>query len=278
MTLRLRSALFTPATRPERFGKAVDVGADLLIIDLEDAVAPSDKASARAAALCALSGPMTGIARAVRINALGTREGLTDLLALMQSDARPQIVVLPKTESATHLHLLDRLLCEGGSESRLIALIESARGLQAMSEIAAATPRLAALMLGAADLAADLGCGPQAPNLTWARATMIEACSLAGIAAIDSPYFELRNEQGLRQAAQQAAAMGFAGMAAIHPSQVAPIHEMFTPSAEAVAEARAVLSENERGVGEVRGRMVDQAIARQARRILAAAYEPIPSD
>jgi len=274
MTLRLRSALFTPGTRPERFGMAANVGADLLIIDLEDAVAPRDKATARDAALTALSGAGTKpfIARALRINGLDTRAGLSDLLALVQSQARPEIIVLPKTESATHLYVLDRVLRESASDARLIAIIESARALEALRDIVSATSRLEALMLGAADLAADLGCKPQAANLTHARVAIIEACALGGgIAAIDSPYFELHNEAGLRNAAQQAGDMGFAGMAAIHPSQVGPIHAAFTPSPEAVANARAVLSVNEQGVGQIKGQMVDEAVARNARRILAAA-------
>jgi (S)-citramalyl-CoA lyase len=155
----------------------------------------------------------------------------------------------------------------------LIALVETAKGLQALPEIATSTPRLAALMLGAADLAAELGCGSQAPNLLTARAALVGACALVGIAALDSPYFDLRNEAGLRQIAREAADMGFAGKAAVHPAQIAPIREVFTPSADAVAHARAVLAENEHGVGEVDGQMVDEAIARQARRVLTAAGE-----
>jgi (S)-citramalyl-CoA lyase len=271
MNLRLRSALFTPATRPERFVKADEVGADLLIIDLEDSVAPRDKATARAAALAELARPAEApILRGVRINALHTRNGLGDLLALLQSQARPDVVAVPKVEAAAQLHLLDDLLRETGFESRLIALVESAKGLQALPEIATATPRLAALMLGAADLAADLGCGAQAPNLLAARAALVSACALADIAALDSPYFDLHNDLGLRQDTRQAADMGFTGKAAIHPAQIAPIREAFTPAPEAVAHARAVLAENERGAGQVDGQMVDEAVARQARRVLAS--------
>jgi (S)-citramalyl-CoA lyase len=274
MNLRLRSALFTPATRPERFAKADEVGADLLIIDLEDSVAPRDKATARATAMGALARPAEApILRGVRINALRTRNGLGDLLALLQSQARPDVVVLPKVEAAAQLHLLDDLLREARFESRLIALVESARGLQALTKIAHATPRLAALMLGAADLAADLGCGQQAPNLRAARAALVSACASADIAALDSPYFDLHNDLGLRQDTRQAADMGFTGKAAIHPSQIAAIRETFTPTREAVAHARAVLAENERGVGQVDGQMVDEAVARQARRVLTASTD-----
>jgi len=273
MIIRLRSALFTPGTHTERFSKAGEIGADALIIDLEDAVAPADKVGARRNALRALASPATSMVRILRINGLDTRQGLEDILALLDSGTHPDYVLLPKTESSTHLFLLDRLLGQAGSSVKLIGLIESARGVRNLSEIATSTPRLEALMLGAADLAADYGCGPEAPNLTAARAQLVQACVIAGIAAIDSPYFDLEDSTGMLAAAMQAADMGFAGKAAVHPSQVKAINDAFTPTAEAVAHARAVLAENRAGVGKVDGQMVDEAVARKARRVLAAIGE-----
>jgi (S)-citramalyl-CoA lyase len=164
---------------------------------------------------------------------------------------------------------VDRLLSEKGLSTKLIGLIESAVGLKAVSDIAHATPRLAALMFGAADLAADLGCGPFAANLTFARVSLVSACATAAIAAIDSPFFDIRDLAGLERAALQAADMGFAGKAAIHPSQVAAINLAFTPTSDEIDEARAILIENQRGVGQVNGVMVDEAVARNARRVLA---------
>jgi (S)-citramalyl-CoA lyase len=156
--IRTRSWLFTPATRPERFVKASQVGADVAILDLEDAVAPGDKVRARNTALDYLAGnPSDGTLHALRINGLDTRTGISDLDALLGSQAAPDFLVLPKTETAGHLEILDRLLTAAGKATRLIGLIESARGLAAVEAIATATPRLAGLMLGAADMAADLG-------------------------------------------------------------------------------------------------------------------------
>jgi (S)-citramalyl-CoA lyase len=157
---RVRSWLFTPATRPDRFDKAAASGADVSIIDLEDSVAPADKAEARRAALAHLEQPAAdSCGRALRINGLDRRFGLADLQALLESSACPDYLVLPKTESAAHLQILDRLLAEAGKATRLVALIESARGLATCEAIAAATPRLHALLFGAADLSADLGAG-----------------------------------------------------------------------------------------------------------------------
>ena len=275
----LRSWLFTPATRPDRFDKAAASGADVSIIDLEDSVAPADKAEARRTALAHLAQPAPGsCGRALRINALDRLVGLADLQALLESSACPDYLVLPKTESPAHLQILDRLLAEAGKATRLVAMIESAPGLAASEAIAASTPRLKALFFGAADMSADLGAATAWAPLAYARSRLIAACALAGVLAIDSPFFDVKNHDGLTQETTQAVALGFAGKAAIHPAQIGPINAALTPSPEAVARARAILAENAKGVGVVQGQMVDEAVARKARRILAAAGESIPGN
>jgi len=267
---RARSWLFTPATRADRFAKASEAGADVAILDLEDAVAPKDKDRARAAALDYLEGnPADRALHALRINGLDTRAGISDLHALLGSKAAPDFLVLPKTETPGHLQILDRLLA--GKATRLIGLVESARGLAAVEAIASATPRLAGLMLGAADMAADLGAATAWEPLAFARGRLVAACALAGVVPIDAPFFDLRDEAGLKQEVADALALGFAAKAAIHPAQVGSINAALTPSAEAVEKARAILAENAKGVGTVDGQMIDEAIARKARRTLAAA-------
>jgi (S)-citramalyl-CoA lyase len=274
---RVRSWLFTPATRPDRFDKAAASGADVSIIDLEDSVAPGDKAEARRAAITHLSQPAAGSCmRALRMNGLDRRFGLADLQALLESSVCPDYLVLPKTESAAHLQILDRLLAEAGKATRLVALIESVQGLAAAEAIATSTPRLEALLFGAADMSADLGAGTAWAPLAYARSRLVAACALAGVLAIDSPFFDVKDHEGLTQETTQAVALGFVGKAAIHPSQIAPINAALTPSPDAIARAREILAENAKGVGVVRGQMVDEAIARKARRILAAAGETIP--
>jgi (S)-citramalyl-CoA lyase len=179
--------------------------------------------------------------------------------------------VLPKTETPGHLQILDRLLTAAGKHTRLIGLIESARGLAMVEAIAAATPRLAGLMLGAADMAADLGSATAWAPLAFARGRLIAACALAGVTPIDAPFFDLHDEAGLKQEVAAAVALGFAAKAAIHPAQIVAINAALTPSAEAVDKARAILAENAKGVGAIDGQMIDEAIARKARRTLVAA-------
>ncbi|SMH29988.1 itaconate degradation C-C-lyase RipC [Azospirillum agricola] len=274
-----RSWLFTPATRPERFARAAEAGADVLIIDLEDAVAPVDKAAARRLALEALAtAPARPIQRALRVNAPVTLDGLEDLLALARSPVRPDVLILPKTESAEMVRWIDALLSGAGCPLPLVALIESARGVAAVEAIAQASPRLTALFFGAADLSADLGCATAWEPLLAARSRLVNAAALAGIEAVDSPFFALNDAEGLARETQAALALGFGAKAAIHPGQVAAINAALTPNAEAVAQARRILVESAKGVGVVDGRMIDEAVARKARRILARAGDAAAGD
>ncbi|MFP5516535.1 MAG: aldolase/citrate lyase family protein [Alphaproteobacteria bacterium] len=271
-----RSWLFTPATRPERFDRAVHSGADVLIIDLEDAVPPADKATARDTAMAALATPpAVPILRALRINAPVTPEGLEDLLALsrLPRNGRPDCVIVPKVDSAEMIRWMDTLFDGTGAPMPLVALIESARGVAAVEDIARASPRLAALFFGAADLSADLGCATAWEPLLSARSRLVNAAALAGIEAVDSPFFALTDAAGLERETAAALALGFGAKAAIHPGQIATINAALTPTEAEVAHARRVLAESAKGVAVVDGRMIDEAMARKARRILSRAAD-----
>lgn len=273
-----RSWLFTPATRPERFLNAAAAGADVLIIDLEDSVAPADKTAARATAMdyvprmSARSGAgAPSVVCALRINNLDTALGLEDLLAMLSSEADPVFLVVPKVDTAGHVQLLDRQLSRAGKQARLIAQIESAQGLAAADQIATASPRLAGLMFGTADMAADLGADLTWSALLYARSRLIAAAALRGLLTVDAPFFAIKDVPRLVQETASAVAMGFSGKCAIHPTQVAVINAALVPSGSEISHARAVLEENQKGVGVVNGLMVDEAVARRARRVLARA-------
>ena len=179
--------------------------------------------------------------------------------------------MLPKTETTGHLLILDRLLTAASLATKLIGIVESVRGLTAVEAIALATPRLAGIMLGAADMAADLGAATAWEPLAFTRARLVAACALAGVTATDAPYFDIRDPDGLEQEVARAVALGFRAKAAIHPRQIGAINTALTPTQETVERARAILAENAKGVGTVDGQMIDEAVARKARRILAAA-------
>ena len=273
-----RSWLFCPATRPERFPNAAANNADVIIVDLEDSVAPADKTSARATALdfvprlsAHLGGSAPQVICALRINGIDTPAGLEDLSALLASEADPPFLVVPKIDSAGHVQILDRLLNAARKQTRLVAQIESAQGLAQAESIAAASPRLAALMFGTADMAADLGSDLTWNSLLYARSRLIAAAALKGLLAIDAPFFVIKDVNRLVQETASAVALGFSGKCAIHPSQIAMINATLMPSGSEISHARAVLEENEKGVGVVNGIMIDEAVARRARRVLARA-------
>lgn len=267
----MKSWLFVPAFRPDRIGKAFATPADRVIVDLEDAVPPGQKAEARAVVAGLLQqAPAPGMA--LRLNPLDRPEGIEDIRLLIEAPFRPHTVILPKAESPFQIAQLRALLAAGGrTPPALCPLIESAAGLARAGAILAAEADLA--MFGAGDYAADIGADGSWEALAPARARLLEAAALAGIPVIDSPFFSIRDEEALRHETTRARAFGFLGKAAIHPAQVPVIAEVFTPDEASRLWAERVLDENEKGVGVVDGQMIDEAIARRARRVLAVAGE-----
>jgi (S)-citramalyl-CoA lyase len=269
---RTRSWLFTPATKPDRFANARKNGADVLIVDLEDAVAPELKQDARKNVRTLLDSPEdTRLPPvAVRINTTTSRNGLEDLLMVFDAANAPCFILLPKIEAPQQVLHVTELLKGASKPALLVPMIESAKGLAAVDAIAQAGARIAGLMFGAADFASDVAAQPDALALQLARCRIAAACAQAGVLAIDAPCFALRDPERLKVDLDFATANGFAAKAAIHPSHLEAINAALTPSPERVEWARRVIAAGEKGVGIVDGRMVDEAIAREARKVLAA--------
>ena len=272
MSMRMRpvprSMLFTPATKPSYFNRAAEVGAAAVILDLEDSVATAAKDQARRAALNYLgSDRLSGVQTALRINAPATLAGWQDLTALLQSSCDPDFVVIPKAESAAVAGLVKSLLAQARKAARVVVIYESAR---AVTQIGALLdPRVVdAVMLGGDDLSADLGADGQAEVTAYARNVLLTHAAAAAIPVIDSPFFDISDDAGLEHATRRAVAEGFAGKAAIHPRQIPVINAAFAPDEREIDWARKVIEANRAGVGTVAGVMVDEAVARHARRIL----------
>lgn len=265
--LALSSLLFVPGSKPERFAKALACAADAVCIDLEDSVPAASKAEARAAAIAAIA---EGDSRLhLRINAVSTRAGLEDLLALADAAVLPGVLLLPMVESAAEIRIVTSVL--GERTPALVPLIETASGLRGAVSIASASG-VSAMMFGGGDLSADLGVALAWEPLLWARGAFIAACAEAGVPAIDVPFVALDDIQGLQREAQAAKDLGFSGKAAIHPAQVDVINSVFRPSAEQIAEAeQAQAAFDAAGGAAVRfnGRMLEAPIMRRYQRILA---------
>jgi citrate lyase subunit beta/citryl-CoA lyase len=265
-----RAALFVPASSRERHARAFASGADAVILDLEDGVAPALKAEARAGLREALAERVEGCRAVVRINAPATAAGAADLEELAGLDA--DAVMVPKADP-------DSVALAAGAGIPIVALVETAAGVLA-AERTAAHPAVALLMLGPVDLAAELGCEESADGdeLLLARGQLLLASAAAGLPApLDGPCLQTRDAAVLELELRRAKRLGFGGKACIHPAQVEATTRAFSPSAEEVEWARRVLAgfeqgiERDEGVTVVDGQMVDLPVVTRARRILALA-------
>jgi (S)-citramalyl-CoA lyase len=163
------------------------------------------------------------------------------------------------------------LLDQTRKKTEIIALIESATGVESLHSIVTSDIKPAALLFGAADMAADLEAERDWEALSFVRSRIIQGAALTRLAVIDSPYFDIDDLDGLKRETRAAKNLGFHGKSAIHPKQIPIINEIFTPSAEEVAKARQILDVNQQGVGSVDHQMVDEAVARKARLVLERA-------
>lgn len=275
MTSLWRTLLFVPATRPDRFEKAADTGADMVCIDLEDAVAADDKETARATALNYLAGSLpSGPRWVLRINSPRTELGLRDLLALLSSEATPDALFIPKASSGEEMRWVDELLSAADKDIDLIPVIESAEGLDRVVEIAGSVLRNVAVGFGSADYAAQLGSDMSVAALAYGRGRIAAAAGQAGIPAIDGIWPDFKDDDGLRGDTELIRSMGFNGRIAIHPRQVSIIHEVFAPSEEEVMRARRIVAASDEakgGIATVDGEMIDNPVVVAAQSILAAA-------
>ncbi|MFD6697897.1 MULTISPECIES: HpcH/HpaI aldolase/citrate lyase family protein [unclassified Microbacterium] len=256
--------LFCPANRPDRFEKALRA-ADSVILDLEDAVAPEEKAEARAAVAASHLDPRRVI---VRVNPVDSEDHERDVAVLRRTPYRT--VMLAKTESPSECDTLHALGC------RVVALCETPRGVRNAWTIAE-HPAVTALMWGAEDLVAGLGGrssrranGDYREVARFARAQVLIAARAAGRTAIDAVHLDISDLDGLESEAEDAAASGFAATACIHPTHVAVIRAAYSPSLKEIAWAQSVLAAEEFSAGVFRldGRMIDEPILRQARAIM----------
>ncbi len=270
-----RSLLFVPGLRPELLTKAAAAAPDLVCIDLEDAVAPDRKREARAKTFAALAAraPLTP-ELLIRINGLATPDGLEDLTALIQSPLPPSGIMIPKTKAAAEIRILDEIV---SSAARLDGLkfhviIEANDGLADAIAIARSSARIASLLFGAVDMSSDLRCANAWEPLLYARSRVVHAAASAGVDALDVPFLDLEDNDGLAREAASAAALGFTGKAAIHPKQLAAIHDAFTPSALQVERARCIVAAyeaSESGLVVVDGKLIELPVVRSMYRLLA---------
>ncbi|WP_336003233.1 HpcH/HpaI aldolase/citrate lyase family protein [Halorientalis halophila] len=271
-----RSVLFSPGDQPDLLRKAPNSGADAVVFDLEDAVAPDSKPAARETVAAALadSDLEPDCELWVRVNPPGTVEA-DDVATALADDPPIDAVMAPKVGDAAGVRRVADLLAERGLDVPVIALIESAAGVLNAEEIAAADP-VDAVAIGAEDLAADVGATrtEEGIEVLHAREHVVLAAAAAGVDALDTIYVDIDDPEGLESAADFTVQLGFDGKMAIHPAQVPIINDAFTPSddriawAERVVEAAAAADADDRGVFRVDDEMIDAPLIAQAEQVL----------
>jgi len=292
-----RCQLFGPGSRPAIFEKMAASSADVINLDLEDSVAPSDKGSARENIIQAIGDIDWGNKTlSVRINGLDTPYWYRDIVDLLEkAPERLDQIMIPKVGCAADVYAVDALVtaieaAKGRTKKvSFEVIIESAAGIAHVEEIAASSPRVQAMSLGAADFAASMGMATTGIGGTqenyymyrdgqkhwsdpwhWAQAAIVAACRTHGVLPVDGPFGDFSDDEGFRAQALRSATLGMVGKWAIHPKQVALANEVFTPSEEAVNEANEILAamEEAKAKGEgatvYKGRLVDIASIKQA--------------
>lgn len=302
-----RCQLFGPGSRPALFEKMAASAADVINLDLEDSVAPSDKDSARANIITAVNTIDWGKKTlSVRINGLDTPYWYRDVVDLLeQAGDRLDQIMIPKVGCAADVYAVDALVTaieRAKGRKKPISfevIIESAAGIAHVEEIAASSPRLQAMSLGAADFAASMGMQTTGIGGTqenyymlregakywsdpwhWAQAAIVAACRTHGVLPVDGPFGDFSDDEGFRAQALRSATLGMVGKWAIHPKQIALANEVFTPSEAAVADARAILAAmaeataNGQGATTYKGKLIDIASMKQAE-VIVKQYELI---
>jgi citrate lyase subunit beta / citryl-CoA lyase len=277
----LRSMLYVPGTRQDRFGKAMAAGADAVVFDLEDSVEPGQKEKARSLIAEFLETPPTAPLRLVRFNAVHTADGEADLEFFSRRSGFDG-VLLPKVETVGLVELVARVFgrqAPAATVPPLLLLLETPAAILRAGDIATADAPVAALLFGAEDLTASLGVDrtTDGEELLFSRGQIALAAAATGADAIDAVFTDLNDADGLRRDCLRARRLGFRGKMAIHPKQIDIINEAFTPAAAEVERARRIVAAYEsalaagHAVTTLDGRMVELPVVERARRVLALA-------
>ena len=271
-----RSFIFTPGLKPKMFPKALASGADIVCVELEDGIAPKDKAEARRNALALFEQPQAddGVERIVRINSMRERFGIEDVNAVLATDTPPPALMMPGVRTPDEVVMLDQLLTEAGHATRLHVIIETNEGLEAAFEIARCSPRIDAMFFGGVDMAAELRCQNTFESMIYARSRVVHASAAAGLDVIDVPFLDLDDPEGMRVEAEKVRDLGFAGKGSVHPKQIAALNEVFTPTQAQIARARRIISEFEKadtGLVVIDGKLIEKPALRDMYRIVAIA-------
>ena len=269
-----RSFIFCPGNKPDMIPKAMNSGADMVCIDLEDAIIPEHKDISRSSTIRAfedISVP-NGVETLIRINDVNSKDGKEDIKAILESVNTASGLMLPKIQNVNEIIDLEKQIKLANKNLNLHIIIETNKGLENAWNIAQSSPLIKSLLFGGVDMSADLGCNGDWMSLLYARSRVVHAAAGAGIDSIDVPFLDLEDMEGMMQEAQKSKNLGFSGKGSIHPKQIASLNKVFTPSESEVEYANKVIkafNEAADGLVVVDGKLIEKPVLRTALKTIA---------
>ena len=269
-----RSFIFCPGNKPDMIPKALSSGADMVCIDLEDAIIPEHKDISRSSTIRAfedISVP-NGVETLIRINDVNTIDGKADIKAILQSNNTASGLMLPKIQNVNEIIDLEKQIKLANKNLNLHIIIETNKGLENAWNIAQSSALIKSLLFGGVDMSADLGCNGDWMSLLYARSRVVHAAAGAGIDSIDVPFLDLEDMEGMMQEAQKSKNLGFSGKGSIHPKQIASLNKVFTPSESEIEYANKVIkafNEAADGLVVVDGKLIEKPVLRTALKTIA---------
>ena len=268
-----RSFIFTPPLKKTMFSKAINSGVDIVCLELEDGIAPTDKNSAREKAIQIINTqkPNDKVEILIRVNSIRESCGLLDINALLNSKKQPDGLLVPKIKHPEELIIIDNLLTEKNLNTKLHAIIETNSGLEKASFIAASSNRIESLFFGAVDMSAELRCQNSWENLLYARSKVVHAAASKHLDVIDVPFLDLNNMKKMQEEAIKSKYLGFTGKGAVHPKQIKILNKVFTPSLKEVNKAKKIIQlfeNSSTGLIVYDGKLIEKPVLREMYRII----------
>ena len=269
-----RSFIFCPGNRPDMIPKALKSGADMVCIDLEDAIIPEHKSLSRIETVKAFEDIdyPKGVETLIRINDVNSEDGKKDIDLILNANNTASGLMLPKIQSIEEIITLENKIKEKNKELNLHIIIETNQGLENAWSIAHSSSLIKSLLFGGVDMSADLGCNGDWFSLLYARSRVVHAAAGAGIDSIDVPFLDLEDMEGMNIEAQKSKNLGFSGKGSIHPKQIEQLNKVFTPSEEEIAYANKVIkafNNASDGLVVVDGKLIEKPVLRTALKTIA---------
>jgi citrate lyase beta subunit len=269
-----RSFIFCPGNKSDMFPKALSSGADMVCIDLEDAIIPDHKEFSRESTVKAfenISIPRE-VETLIRINDVNSKDGKEDIKAILDSSKTASGLMLPKIQSVEEVLDLENKIKLSNKNLNLHIIIETNKALENTWNIAHSSPLIKSLLFGGVDMSADLGCNGDWMSLLYARSRVVHAAAGAGIDSIDVPFLDLEDMQGMQDEAQKSKNLGFSGKGSIHPKQIKSLNNVFTPSEDEIEYANKVIkafNDASDGLVVVDGKLIEKPVLRTALKTIA---------